>query len=355
MVIIMIANKVVSLTNVGLTIFVAALSTGCATKNLPSLVCEPEFEQKISNLTPEHKELAASHYEYAILSNNVYRDLWQSKGAPNSESSQDSGFGIPELWFDTNKWQPVCAEKVDNAYGKNVCRPEKFHRKNLFGIKSGFFAQTFDKKSDYEGQLPDLVLVFSGTDGLDDVLTGDFGSIQHTEAEEYAIRELEKYKERHQASSYPKLIAVGHSLGGALAQHLAYCIDGTYAIGFNSSPLVFSTACQGSIKMSNSDAWKNITLLHQKGELLNPLRNFFKSIGFLSTQKDPPDVAYNLVSGNPLQRHKMVHLAVGLTKVVKCDSTIESPVKARAEEVLKQSCTLNAFPACSEGIRLVKE
>lgn len=74
-----------------------------------------------------------------------------------------------------------------------------------------------------------LVMSFRGTDGLRDWILGNFLGLQND-------RGLQAYEKLRKATPQDvPIILVGHSLGGAIAQHIALRVEGVRVFGFNPS------------------------------------------------------------------------------------------------------------------------
>lgn len=115
----------------------------------------------------------------------------------------------------------------------------------------------------------------------------------------------------------PKLIAVGHSLGGGLAQHAAYAhgkIKRVYA--FDPTPVTAAVDISW-------DTWKESTpeleidRVYQRGEVLEGVRRFTQNLFFPPSKCDPlvRTVTFNAFSGNFIQLHSIDELMLGLIKI----------------------------------------
>ena len=127
------------------------------------------------------------------------------------------------------------------------------------------------------------------------------------------------------------VVATGHSLGGGLAEHTAYCFANLHVVAytFNPSPRNHKRSCaveapeggdvlalrdlsqQPSEATIRSVRTGRIQRVHQSNEVLSPLRHLFSSPGYT-------DLDYRFTHGGPVSRHSMTAIAMGLTKVAAC-------------------------------------
>ena len=128
----------------------------------------------------------------------------------------------------------------------------------------------------------------------------------------------------------PNVIAVGHSLGGALAQKAAYTSDDIDLVfAFNASPVLGyldDDEVTGNVTGRNG---LTIFRIFEAGEILAPVRAVINSVKPLSSE-DPQIIIlrYSLHSGlypfvGLIENHNMVELACGLRKVEQEVRTLE--------------------------------
>ena len=120
----------------------------------------------------------------------------------------------------------------------------------------------------------------------------------------------------------PNVIAVGHSLGGALAQKAAYTSDDIDLVfAFNASPVL--GYLDDEELSGNISGRKGLTIfrIFEAGEILAPVRAVINSVKPLSAE-DPQVIIlrYSLHSGlypfvGLIENHNMVELACGLREV----------------------------------------
>ena len=315
------------LSNRLLTIFfmliVAALGAGCASQPRLADYCTPLSQDVAAKIDKDRKGLAEKHNVYAVLSNNVYKPA-----------------GHPEIWVDPNEWEARCEDippekRPTNAYNSLDCDPDRPGK--------GLEAKTYLRwpQGINNGQPTELVFVFRGTTSLSDWWCGNISDCQYSEADDYVKSQIKKYRDKYPGIA---IVSTGHSLGGGLAQHIAFCVEGARAVGFNTSPRSHKHDCKAleEFRREAKGGWEedvkknHIVRIHQHAEILSPIRHLFSS-------SDYKDTAYNFTTAGFLARHGMTPLAMGLTKVAACpiqngpDSS-SAPEQSDAQKVLAQTC-----------------
>jgi len=107
-----------------------------------------------------------------------------------------------------------------------------------------------------------------------------------------------------------RVVAVGHSLGGGLAQQAAYAHpDIKEVVAFDPSPVTGFRSVRAADRTANARGI-HIFRVYEKGEILAYLRGFLKRFLPLSV-KDPEivEVRLNLSKGLAVTEHSMVDLA----------------------------------------------
>ena len=122
------------------------------------------------------------------------------------------------------------------------------------------------------------------------------------------MKEIKKY------NNDAEIIAVGHSLGGGLAQQAAYMsehIKKVYA--YNASMVTGYYRIWDTDQRAKSQKGLNIYRVYEHGEILAYLRWGMKKIYPISNN-DPQivEVRYNLIKGNFIQQHNMKEFACKL-------------------------------------------
>ena len=178
-------------------------------------------------MPPESFVAAKKYYIYSLMSTNAYVDI------------ADPQFKIPG-WIRTDRYNS------DNGLGFDV------YEKVL-----------------QDGDKPTLVIAFRGT---------EMNSFKDMWSANIAVFKQGQYKEALKATrayrdSLPnyKIIATGHSLGGALALNMSLRIDGIDAIVFNTSPRV----TLGNIDKSLNN--KRV-MIRESGDVLQIVRSFYAGI-----------------------------------------------------------------------------
>ena len=210
----------------------------------------PEKITTKENATEQQMRSAKENAVYAVLSNNVY-------------GKEKEWLPLPGIW-----------QRNDSLTVENQ--------------KSGFYAQTYERREN--GRLKEVVVVFRGTEGSKDWVSGNIFNFQQGDADDYIGRVLSSKEYRpKKVGTDVKFMATGHSLGGALAQHISHS-TGIDAVVFNSSPLE-------GVEVRKSG---KITSISEKGDPLAPTRiaRKDKQAEFNFTQSSGDDhLIYNLAKG----------------------------------------------------------
>lgn len=311
-----------------LMIFLCLVSLGCQAPDKVLIRTPPDMRmyQDPQDVSPS----AMEYWEFAVLSENAYelkggtRHVWEF---------QD--LNTPDLYQDA--FEQSCIP------GRKRFLPLKGWERwpgfpdtplNEQAQSKGFHAEVWEKI----GSSPPLVVVaFRGTEAswldwqsnLRWILR--FVPFYTTKNDQYGFianvfssKFLEALKKKNIGSSV-NLIAVGHSLGGGLAQHFAYSLpEGINSSGtvfsrvskvyaFDPSPVTGWFSVDGTVRESNVKDLK-IDRIFEHGEALAYIR-------LLLSYVNPPslispamqEVRYNFVpSLNPFSSHSMTYLACSL-------------------------------------------
>jgi hypothetical protein len=304
-------------TPAGVAVAMALWLAGCASPR-PSEFCKaldpeavmPQHRAEVAkgeDLVYAKHRLAQSVLAYATASNNVY-------GRDGAELALPEG------------WQAFCE------------KPGADRRCEVTSKGRGFQARVY-VRTPSEGAPPsEVVLAYRGTTSLNDWLFGNFLKGQYERANNFVLETLTALDKHYpglvariEAGQVP-LIATGHSLGGGLAEHTAYCFTGlkVRAYSFNTSPRNFKRTCQPHERhgadydagmkrfaaqpaeaMLDEIQRERIHRIHQSMEGLSPLR-------YLVSDKDYDDTRYHFLHGGFISRHSMTAMTMGLTKVASC-------------------------------------
>jgi pimeloyl-ACP methyl ester carboxylesterase len=212
---------------------------------------------------PTRADLAKLHYHHAAMASNVYRDpklkpIFVIPGWTLLEALEsDSGLGV-ELYGDGKSKE-----------SSNV-------------IVVAFRGTNFGQKEDW---INNLSLTYP---------------TQYTQGYEYVLKKQRELPNK-------KIIAVGHSLGGAIAIDVAMKVADVDAVVFNPSPRFIT-----STKYTN-----DITVIYERGEVLNWL--FGRVIKFRLPHRtnigNYDFLDYRFYSASPIPEHGIYELARALTLV----------------------------------------
>lgn len=121
------------------------------------------------------------------------------------------------------------------------------------------------------------------------------------------------------------IVAVGHSLGGGLAQHAAYaCPDIVRALAFDPSPVTGFRSLPRDVRTNNAKGLL-ILRIYEAGEILAYLRGGVRKFVALSTA-DPEivEVRFNFHGAGLITQHSIKRLAVDLYELTLPDQSREA-------------------------------
>ena len=270
--------------------------------------------------------LATSQWEYAVLSENVYVDDWKKRGTSPAKRRAEVG----ELPAPTSEeYARSCTPDASGPLPlPGWVRWEDFPSSDLRrkAREVGLFVEVWEKRS----SPPVIAAVFRGTEftSIKDWISNlrwflrfvPFYSDQYTlVARRVGQQVVDRLSQRtgHQAV---QLVAAGHSLGGGLAQHLAYSLPlggprvaRVYA--FDPSPVTGWSTVDRGLRARNAQGLE-IDRVFEHGEILAYIRLL---LSYLSppSAADPAirQVRYNFVPTiNPIKSHSIRFLACSLIK-----------------------------------------
>lgn len=286
------------------------------------------------NEPPEPLSVSAkSLWEYAILSDNTYLDgteMANLAGKPGECALSRAGRLELEGW---DKWKNVPSSSLATT-----------------AEQLGLYLEVWEKQS----SPPEVVVAFRGT---------EFWSWRDWQAnlrwflrfiplypdqytlvsEEVGKEVLEELKKRIAGDEgrykNVKIIGTGHSLGGGLAQHLAYSLppttltDGTLlprvseVYGFDPSPVTGWYSVDTKLRMTNSNGLK-ITRIFEHGEALAYIRLLLRYLNPTSASNPSiREIRYNFVESiNPFASHSMRLIACELLRA-KGNGSVLAPMQ----------------------------
>ncbi len=203
---------------------------------------------------------------------------------------------LPRLPADTTRKAAVdtflYAQLAANSYEPHTAfklPPEIVLSANHYADDSTGFAYSVYKLTNPER----VAIAFRGTDGLRDWLLGNFLGLQNE-------RGLEAFKRvRETTSSGIPIVLIGHSLGGAIAQHVSLRVEAVSVYAFNSS----TRFTRGPSPKSNP-----IWLISEYGEAN-------RILDWITIDPFGKQTIVSCTLGGPVTNHSQQPLAACLTRI----------------------------------------
>ncbi len=271
-------------------------------------------------------DMAKSQWEYAVLSGNVYVDDWKKEAAPSGEPTA----GVRELPAPTpEEYARTCTpDSRDPLPLPGWTRWDGFPSSDLrrAAREVGLFVEVWGKAS----SPPVVAVVFRGTEftSAKDWISNlrwflrfvPFYPDQYTVVSGRVGKEVVDRLAQRADQEELRLVATGHSLGGGLAQHLAYSLPlggprVSHVYAFDPSPVTGWSAVDHELRASNAHGLE-IDRVFEHGEILAYIRLLLSYVNPPSAA-DPAirEVRYNFVQSiNPIKSHSIRFLACSLIK-----------------------------------------
>jgi hypothetical protein len=225
-------------------------------------------------------------------------------------------------------WSQFCVD--DGVVDCDASRPGR-----------GLQAKIFTYRQQPGSAVPQkIVFAFRGTNSLLDWFHGNLFSGQYKRANAFVVHSLSQLEKRYpgvieamqKKSDGVEVVATGHSLGGGLGEHMAFCFSqlNVHASSLDPSPRNWKRTCEAEsgdgfapdltyerfAKRPSEEEIEEIRRthtqrVHQTMEVLSPLRHAFSSEGY-------PDETFHFLHGTLVSRHSVTALAMGLTKLSSC-------------------------------------
>lgn len=247
---------------------------------------------------------------YAVIASKAYEKLEGTPPRPNNSTQWGAEAPLANALL-ARDWR-----YVEGATGPLVC-PQTNPYCNGFGIPiGGLEYQVWARKG---AVCSEVVIAFRGTDfyDFDDWLSNlRWFTFLLPIADQYTqvrarIGEIVARIERYPCFRANRTVvaAIGHSLGGGLAQQAAYETEKIrYVYAFDPSPVTGFFNVNQALRDQNVQGLP-IDQVYELGEILSYIRYMFKGI-FPPRPCDPQvrEVRFNAFRGSPIAEHKMVSL-----------------------------------------------
>lgn len=326
---------------------------GCALTELERTVIVRLGEE--ANNSCEAKSFAAYYLPYAMLAHAAYTNLDGDdfKGSHEIRSVKDTKFDIKQRYIDgparkagilgnenqqltrnrikyedwirgiLDKWTFIGGYQVDdNTDMEKVC--ESRYDRSILGCHAlpGIGLQVWANGAARDGSC-EVAVAFRGTDDPDDWFTnfrwitrwipGLYDQYDQTRS---AMRhgppdawlEWIKGQTGHVCGTKPlTIVAVGHSLGGGLAQQAAYTSKGGVArvFAFDPSPVTGFYSVEDTLRNDSKERLE-IHRVYEGGEILSYFRSFLRR--FYGATKSSPAIynaKFNLEGGGVIDNHSI--------------------------------------------------
>jgi len=241
---------------------------------------------------------AAALLPYAALATEVYCSAIVEQ-KPDSDQCHDDGLAAAHGW------------KLLKRYPTDLSGPHNFH-----GM---IFASYYRERGPADA--PEIAIAFRGTDfkspadwhanlrwflpGRDqyDVLA-DWAPQVIRESKALADEQLQAElaaQGRSRLNTNWQIVSTGHSLGGGLAQLLAYkSSEVNGAVAFDPSPVTAFTSCVADQEVNcNVPVWR----VYERGEILSYVRAVTRL--FYALSENITELEFNLMGGNPIVNHSI--------------------------------------------------
>ena len=314
------------------------LLTGCTSMSQETdvaLIREPG--KRTYNDVPEKvAESAKTLWEYAVLSDNVYLDASLAKIA---EAEQDKACSlVRDRRLDLvgwEKWPDVPSPSLTKEAGEVDLELEIWEKRSSPAIIAVAFRGTeFESSGDWRANLRWFFRFIPG-----------FRDQYMVVSEKVGAEVLQKVKREQDVGSTKysdvRIVSTGHSLGGGLAQHLAYSFpaiktsDGklmprvSAVYGFDPSPVTGWFSVPSELRQANAQGL-HIDRVFEHGEILAYIRLVLRYVNPPSA-KDPSirEIRYNFVpSINPFSSHSMRLIACEL---IRANGQTVTPLRTKEE------------------------
>jgi len=344
--IILVVSAALSLSGCGplLTLYASHEGWDCEAPQKPKAPKECKDRKSVTPLKDDEmaNALAEKFGLMALFAQVSYRHDLKATGSLDSAcNSTDDDYGMPNDDATVGKWS--------RWKGPNAC----------INDDSGLFYETYIYKNTTTGITEEAIISFRGTENFSDQILKDWTTsasatfgiqpTQYKQASNYLPDLIESLKKVNPHNKpIPRIYAVGHSLGGGLAQQTGYQFkDILKVFTFNSSPVTNWTYLR--LRGLVEQEYPIIYRIYHGGEFLEKLRFFTTS--FTSTSYRRYDVGIQFQPRSNIGGHAMAIFTCGFAALIASDLSDNTDAAHYYDRDFARHQILGNSTFCSSGYK----
>lgn len=261
----------------------------------------------------------------ALFAYTAYRtDLQGADGCAYLKTGEDDRYGMPTSANGAGRWM--------RWRGEDACVDD---------LDSGLFYETYVFRAGADRPAEEAVIAFRGTENTERQFAGDWASnlsaLLGIEPAQYRIARAKVpaviHRLRHENPAI-RIHAVGHSLGGGLAQQAGYqCPEIASVMTFNTSPVTNWTRLKLDSAVGNR--YPLIYRIYHGGEFLENVR--FVTTSFTATRYNVYDLRLQFEQKSVVGGHSMDIVACTLGRILGDNPTMTDAPHHYGRDYIRQS------------------